>query len=151
MENFKYEIKIPTTTDAIELDKIDRECFNEDVRMDATEWAAVFDSQCRVFYVLNESNKVVGAAVIKMTTFGLAYLYSTAVLPNYRKQGVGESLLLHRLNFLRSQGFRRVQAHTRVDNEIGGGLLEKFGFIPTEYVPDFYGDFQDGILWQIWI
>jgi len=80
--------------------------------------------------------------------FGVGYLYSNAVLPEYRNKGIGSSLLSVRCERLMDLGCKTIQAHTKLDNKASASLLRKASFIPIQYVTDFYDDNIDAILWS---
>jgi ribosomal protein S18 acetylase RimI-like enzyme len=131
------------------LAKIDEECFDNEA-MTVEEWEKVITMPgVEIFYSKDDEDNIVGAAVLIITAFKIAYLYSNAILPKYRRQRRGYTLLLERLNRVHNEGIVQIQAHTRVNNIESGELLRKAGFNPIQYVPDFYDDFQDAILWEM--
>jgi len=128
---------------------IDAICFDTD-KMQEEEWTAFFDkhkSWLVVWYELE--NRPIAAAVMCWSSHAqIAYLDSSAVLPEYQKQGLGQLLLDDRLSYAFDIA-TVIQAHTRTDNTAVIKLLSKNNFKPIQYVPDFYGSEEDGILWSL--
>lgn len=139
-------IEAPLQVDAVTLAAWDKKCLDHDA-MTEEDWIAVLSSLATVFYA-SINGDLVGCAVAKWTGFGIGYLYSSAVLADYRGNGIGSQLVKARVQYLWTKNIARVQAHTRVDNLASGAMLYKCGFTAIQYVTDFYGDYEDGILWQ---
>ncbi len=131
--------------DAKDLAAFDEVCFGDE-GMSAEEWLQVLDEKSVVFRHERNGNTV--AIGVAKWDAGIGYLYSVATLPEFRKQGIAAKLTANRLEFLRGAGCVRVQAHTRIGNEASQAGLRKAGFVAIQYVTDFYGDFEDGILWE---
>ena len=129
---------------AQELSVFDHICFGTEA-MSSEEWSIALDANTREVREYRDG-KVVGIAVIKWAA-GIGYLYSNAVLPDYRNQGIGTRLIRMRLDFVKNFCLK-VQAHTRINNEASQAILRKCGFVPIHYVPDFYGDCEDAVLWE---
>lgn len=129
------------------LANLDSICFDKDA-MNSEEWKQFFEHNktwMLCWYTIN--NEPVAAAVVTYSTAGIGYLYSNAVHPDVRRQGLGAKLLSTRLLYIKDI-VKRVQAHTRIDNKSSVALLRRFGFKAVQYIPDLYGDYRDGILWE---
>jgi ribosomal protein S18 acetylase RimI-like enzyme len=135
----------PLTEDAAKiLAEFDALCFDAE-GMSEEEWAKVLESNAYACKAV-EGGKIVGVAVAKYAA-GIAYLYSSAVLPEFRGQNLGCWMVNDRLQFLETVA-SKVQAHTRIENFASQRMLKKCGFLAIQYVTDFYGDLEDAILWE---
>jgi len=56
------------------------------------------------------------------------YLYHTAVLPDYRRRGIGEALLRHAMEALEAEGIHKVALVAFRENETGNAFWEQMGF-----------------------
>ena len=56
------------------------------------------------------------------------YIYHTAVLPEYRNQGIGKTLVDHAMSALDAEGIQKVALVAFQTNEIGNGFWETVGF-----------------------
>jgi ribosomal protein S18 acetylase RimI-like enzyme len=145
-----YEkIEAPTQETAWDLATIDGKCFGSEA-LGNEEWEDALTELATVFFAKVGSH-IVGAAVCKYTMFNIGYLYSTAVLQGYRRMGIATELLQQRIDYLCAgdRNCRIIQAHTRASNIASGRLLQKHNFKAIEYITDYYGDFEDGVLWQV--
>ena len=56
------------------------------------------------------------------------YIHHTAVLPNYRNQGIAKKLVDNAMNALDIEGINKVALVAFERNEIGNGFWENIGF-----------------------
>jgi ribosomal protein S18 acetylase RimI-like enzyme len=77
---------------------------------------------------------------------GLWYFYSVAVSEKYRKMGLATRLFNEAIKAEIATGF--INSHCHIDNAASIGFHKSLGFKPVQYVNDFYGDFEDAILWE---
>jgi ribosomal protein S18 acetylase RimI-like enzyme len=127
------------------LAKLDSLCFDASAAMSAEEWQTLLDKN--PFVVCEFSAGELVAAGVAVHAAGIGYLYSLAVAPKYRRHGVGKQLTNARMEYLAAR-CSRVQAHTHTNNLPSQNNLKSFGFNPIQYVPVFYDDMEDAILWQ---
>lgn len=82
-------------------------------------------------FVAEKDNEIVG--VIMVGNDGRrAYIYHTAVNPQYRKQGIARKLVENALNSLKECGINKVALVVFARNEIGNAFWEKLGFTSRE-------------------
>ena len=62
------------------------------------------------------------------------WLYSVAVLPGYRRRGVGTALVRHAVDALRVRGCSKVNLQVRATNAAVVGFYESLGFAVEERV-----------------
>lgn len=132
------------------LASIDNSCFGVD-KYSTKLWASILRTY-RNYYLLlvldKESNSYVAASLVVYEPGLVAYFYTNAVLPEYRNKGIGTTLIQRRLDLISSK-VELVQTHTRVLNTQSISLLRKFKFKLNSYIPDFYGNLEDGLLWEL--
>jgi ribosomal-protein-alanine N-acetyltransferase len=73
----------------------------------------------------------------------LGHIKDIAVAPEFRGQGVGESLLRRGLQELSRQGARSVKLEVRRGNEAAINLYEKYDFEYLRTLPKYYTDGED--------
>jgi ribosomal protein S18 acetylase RimI-like enzyme len=133
---------------AKQLADLDKICFESDA-MSFEEWLKVSNTFPIIVYAWQDDDKANprGIAVVRYAA-GISYLYSVAVIPEARRLGLGQRMLQKSLEIAKEKGCLEMQAHTRTENEASQKLLAKNGFKVIQYVPDFYDDCEDGILWS---
>lgn len=78
-------------------------------------------------FVAEDNGRIIG--VIMTGNDGRrGYIYHTAVMPEYRNQGVGRNLVNNAMDALKNEGINKVALVVFEDNEIGNGFWEKIGF-----------------------
>ncbi|WP_233164770.1 GNAT family N-acetyltransferase [Pedobacter sp. ASV28] len=87
-----------------------------------------------VIFVALDENQSVGFTQLypKYSSVGLVknwILNDLFVNPEYRKQGIGETLIKTAMNFAKEQGAAYVQLETAVDNFTAQSLYEQIGFV----------------------
>lgn len=141
------EFKVDAAEEAVNLAGIDKQCFLPKDTLSTDEWNRFLMMTHHCVVTLHDPMCGIVGAAVATSAAGIGYLYSNAVLRGHRRQGYGKELLNQRLNWL-SRECSIVQAHTRVGNVPAHETLKSVGFAAKQYVPDFYGDFEDGILWE---
>ncbi len=76
---------------------------------------------------------------------GEVLVFSFAVLPDYRGQGVGGRFLPLLLQYLEEEKFTRVELYCSPTNEAALRLYRRHGFKQTESLPEFYGPGEDRV------
>ncbi|MFX0057918.1 MAG: GNAT family N-acetyltransferase [Candidatus Hodarchaeota archaeon] len=81
-------------------------------------------------FILTESNKIIGYAIAKFSTFekNEVTISSFGIIPNFRKRGLGEALLLYSLKRLSDNNFNIINLDVAVENEPAYKLYLKVGF-----------------------
>ncbi len=75
---------------------------------------------CSAPFGLYVDERLVGYALVRQA-FGMGYLYSNAILPEFQGKGFGQQLMAKRLRSLAHCS--NVQAHTRLDNKTSAHIL----------------------------
>ena len=129
-----------------QIDFIEQSCFGKDEAFPTDDLPGLVEG-CQVVAAAFDGDKMIGYALARFS-FGIGYLYSNAVLKEYRGHGIGTLLLNYRIEKLVAWGSKIIQAHTKIDNGESSKLLQKAGLESVQYLPDFYEDNVDAILWS---
>ena len=68
------------------------------------------------------------------------HVVSIAVLPEYRKRGIGTSLMLQAMKEMRNYGMKECYLEVRVSNQIAKNLYRKIGFEEVKTIQGYYRD-----------
>ena len=68
------------------------------------------------------------------------HVVSIAVLPEYRKRGIGTSLMLQAMKEMRNYGMKECYLEVRVSNQIAKNLYRKIGFEEIKTIQGYYRD-----------
>lgn len=82
-------------------------------------------------FVAECENKIVGV-IIAGHDGRRGYIYHTAVLSDYRNQGIGKKLVENVMNALEKEGIAKVALVVFKKNDVGNEFWEKIGFIVRE-------------------
>ena len=78
-------------------------------------------------FVAHDNGKIVG--VIMAGHDGRrGYIHHTAVMPEYRNQGIAKKLVDHAMSALENEGINKVALVAFAKNEVGNGFWENIGF-----------------------
>ena len=79
-----------------------------------------------------------------------AHIATIATHPDFRRQGMGEQILLHALRAAHSEGARRAFLEVRAGNAAAQAMYKKYGFIVDGLRPKYYRDNgEDAILMSL--
>jgi ribosomal-protein-alanine N-acetyltransferase len=79
-----------------------------------------------------------------------AHIATIAVHPDFRRQGIGEQILLHALLAVQSEGARRAFLEVRAGNTEAQAMYRKYGFVVDGVRPKYYKDNnEDAILMSL--
>jgi len=79
-----------------------------------------------------------------------AHIATLATLPDFRRQGIGERLLINALMAAREEGARHAFLEVRAGNLAAQTLYKKYGFIAAGVRPHYYKDnHEDAILMDL--
>lgn len=123
--DFFCDIKVvyATTDDISAIAHIEKECFS-------TPWSenAISESMTAgtCFYVAQFNNGIVGYMGLSKIA-GEGYVTNVAVLPEYRRNGIGKKILEYVINDSKDE-LEFISLEVRVSNHAAISLYEKFGF-----------------------
>ena len=79
-----------------------------------------------------------------------AHIATIATHPDFRRQGIGERLMIDALLAAREEGARRAFLEVRASNAAAQAMYEKYGFVVDGRRPRYYKDnFEDAILMSL--
>ncbi len=88
----------------------------------------------------------------RVGSYDKAHLISIAVLPEYRRMGLGEKMLIDSLSKLKKLGgIKSVILEVRVSNTPAILLYEKHGFIKSDRMKYYYADGEDAYLMTLYL
>jgi ribosomal protein S18 acetylase RimI-like enzyme len=129
--------------DAKKILHIETQCFTSD-RLSARSIRHFLRSdRNRLFLYMSDGVAAGYILTLSHARHRLARHYSVAVLPEYRKRGVAEALLLHaEQDFGEKDGFT---LEIRKDNHSAQRLYSRMGYTARRTMNNYYDDGQDGI------
>jgi ribosomal-protein-alanine N-acetyltransferase len=102
------------------------------------------------FVVAEENGEVIGYILCRIETglsnlgFGgiikKGHIVSVAVMPKYRRRGVGEALVTKAIEGMRLYGAKQCYLEVRLTNEAAVNLYKKLGFQVTRTIHGYYAD-----------
>lgn len=78
-------------------------------------------------FVALEEDKLVGV-ILSGHDGRRGFIHHTAVLPDYRGQGIARTLVEHAMNALEAEGIHKAALVVFARNQLGNGFWEKIGF-----------------------
>lgn len=81
------------------------------------------------YYILMHNNKLVGCVAMEIPNKDFCCLIRLAVMPEYRKQGLGEKLVGHILNLARQTGLKQVKIGIVANADRLIKWYKNFGFV----------------------
>ncbi len=101
------------------------------------------------YLVARENGRVAGYVGIWII-LDEGHVTNLAVHPDFRRQGIGEQLMLAIMAYARSRGARRITLEVRVSNLVAQNLYRKLGFVSVGTRPGYYHDNGEDavIMWR---
>lgn len=100
-------------------------------------------------WVAELGGQIVGMIVVWLIV-DEAHIATFAIHPDYRRQKIGEKLLVHALRSTRAEGAQRSFLEVRVNNFAAQEMYRKFGFVEDGRRPRYYKDNnEDAILMSL--
>ena len=131
--------------------ELEKRCFSDPWSLDSirselqnplSAWVAAMDGDTLAGYVGSQS------------VLGWADMMNLAVAPEYRRQGIGENLVLALEAVLKAEKVTCLTLEVRASNAPAIGLYEKLGFVQVGRRPNYYHNPKEDALilrkeWQI--
>jgi ribosomal-protein-alanine N-acetyltransferase len=124
---------------------LEKECFDKDA-FDKDIFLEFYETEPYGFLVGEYNDKLIGYVIIstrRNTRNG--EIISIAVSPEYRKRGIGSSLLKKSLEVLKSKNVENVRLIVRKSNMIAQNFYRKHKFEEVEFIKNYYKN-EDGII-----
>lgn len=97
------------------------------------------------YHVLLDADKVIGYGGY-WHILNEAHVTNIAVLPAYRRMGLGSMLLLHMIQDAGAEGVDTMTLEVRISNHAAKRLYERFGFCEEGVRPGYYSDNREDAL-----
>lgn len=109
----------------------------------------VTDNPAARCWVAGLGGRVVGMMVLWII-LDEAHIATLATHPDFRRQGIAETLLIHALRSAAREGVRRSFLEVRAGNEAAQKMYRKFGFVEDGRRPRYYKDNgEDAVLMSL--
>jgi len=97
------------------------------------------DNQVSRGWVAEEDGKI-AAMLVLWFIVDEAHIATIAVHPDFRRQGIGEQIMLHALRAAREEGARRAFLEVRAGNAAAQAMYKKYGFDVVGVRAGYYKD-----------
>jgi|WetSurMetagenome_2_1015567.scaffolds.fasta_scaffold83043_2 [ribosomal protein S18]-alanine N-acetyltransferase len=87
-----------------------------------------------------EADGRIAAMLVLWFIIDEAHIATIATHPDFRRQGLGEQILLHALRAAAADGARRAFLEVRAGNQAAQSLYKKYGFVVDGIRPKYYRD-----------
>lgn len=142
------EIKKISETDAADIEDIEKKCFSRPWSQQTLE-CEISNRLCDFFGAYNEENKLLGY-IGSQTVEGECSIYNVAVLPDARRNGIGNQLVKKLISLCRARNDSVIFLEVRSSNLPAINLYEKNGFVFCGLRKDYYDDpKENAILMQL--
>ena len=130
------------------LSQLEQSAFAGD-RISTRSWRGLIASASATVTRASKHSAIVGASVLLHSErTSVARLYSIAVDPAVRGQGVARMLLETAIEDARAAGSSVLRLETRVDNKAAQALFSRCGFIQFDRTASYYEDGMDALRFQ---
>jgi ribosomal-protein-alanine N-acetyltransferase len=134
------DITRASTLDAEVVLAIDRACFHEPTVNVETElkhpWSYLFLAR-------PDGERAPRAFLLAWLVSDELHVLSVATMPEFRRRGLGRTLLAHTIDFARARGGKTVLLEVRPSNDAARELYRAFGFVIARIRPRYYADNQE--------
>ena len=137
----KYERMTASHTQAVA--EIEKVCFSDPWSLNSIN--SELDNPLSLWLVALDGDRVAGY-VGSQTVLGGSDMMNLAVLPEYRKQGIGERLVNELAEHLKENGASCLVLEVRQSNEPAISLYTKLGFQQVGLRPNYYRNPRENAL-----
>ncbi len=142
----KVTIRKMTERDVPAVSQIDRLSFTLPWPEHSFRYEVAENRVARCF-VAETDDRQIAAMIVSWLILDEMHIATIATHPDFRRQGIGESLLKEALIDGRGAGAKLAFLEVRAGNEAAQAMYRKFGFLPTGKRPRYYRDNgEDAIL-----
>ena len=131
--------------------ELEKRCFSDPWSVNSV--ASELNNPLSLWLVAMDGDVLAGY-VGSQSVLGWADMMNLAVAPEYRRQGIGETLVTELEAQLKNEKVTCLTLEVRVSNESAIGLYEKLGFVQVGRRPNYYHNPKEDALilrkeWQI--
>src|SRR5450830_1882221 len=141
-------LRLACEQDTDALSQLEQNAFAGD-RISRRSWRRLIASPSATVTIASQDGVISGASVLLHSErTSVARLYSIAVDPDARGQGLARMLLEAAIERARAVGSSVLRLETRVDNKTAQLLFGHYGFMPLDRKPTYYADGTDALRFQ---
>ncbi|SKB87822.1 ribosomal-protein-alanine N-acetyltransferase [Lachnospiraceae bacterium] len=128
--------------------KLEKETFGSEAWSEK-DYIEVLGLSYAYYLVVYEGEKLIGSCGLR-NMCGDGEITNVMIVPNERKKGIGEKMLLELMSRTKEIGVREFTLEVRSQNMPAIGLYKKLGFVEEGMRPKFYTDPSDDavIMWK---
>jgi ribosomal-protein-alanine N-acetyltransferase len=101
------------------------------------------------FWVYEKHHKIVGFIVGIKINSEIARILMLVVSKNYRKKGIGNTLLTHLLKILTIKNIKQVELEVKISNKSAIDFYRKHGFELKKVLNNFYQNGEDAYIMRL--
>ncbi len=139
-EKINLTFRRATMNDLSEIQRIERASFPYPY---STYYQKLLIKNADIYYVAEYNGLIVGYIIARVEPNNLGHIISIAVHPDYRRKGIGETLMKKAEMDLKELGCYRVILEVNVTNYPAIKLYTKLGYIKIKVLHNYYSDGSD--------
>jgi len=133
-------IRTAAKDDLDALEAIEKRCFSGD-KLSRRSFKSLIKPGAHSTSIILSNGVASGYSIVLFRTgTSLARLYSIALDPDFRGQGLAQQLLMHAETQARDRDCLFMRLEVRVDNPAAIALYEKLGYVAFDRIDDYYED-----------
>ncbi|MBQ0760570.1 MAG: GNAT family N-acetyltransferase/peptidase C39 family protein [Zhongshania sp.] len=133
-------IRTAAKDDLDALEAIEKRCFSGD-KLSRRSFKSLIKPGAHSTSIILSNGVASGYSIVLFRTgTSLARLYSIALDPDFRGQGLAQQLLMHAETQARDRDCLFMRLEVRVDNPVAIALYEKLGYVAFDRIDDYYED-----------
>ena len=133
-------IRTAAKDDLDALEAIEQRCFSGD-KLSRRSFKSLIKPGAHSTSIILGNGVASGYSIVLFRTgTSLARLYSIALDPDFRGQGLAQQLLMHAETQARDRDCLFMRLEVRVDNPVAIALYEKLGYVAFDRIDDYYED-----------
>ena len=145
-QNVSY--RFASMKDANSLAIIDEQIFDGSEMYNEQSFASDLQNSDKIYYVAVHKNLVVGYVLLAVVGDDLE-LHKIAVLPQFRKLGIGKNLLDMASKYMKKNHYKKLFLEVRETNKNAINLYNKFGFKVLSKRENYYDDGEACLVMQL--
>lgn len=139
-----WEIRLGTPADAGLLTELEAKCFDYS-RIGKRSFQRLLASQSAHIHLVTQHHAVLGYSLLLTRRNSTNWrLYSIAIAPEARGQGIAKALMQHIIEYARSKQAQSMSLEVKSDNRSAIALYEQLDFAVVDVLAEYYDDGTDG-------
>ncbi len=140
----KYQLNDMKIEDIKRLLVAEKICFPEEAWSER-DFNEILDYQFAKGFIIEDDKQNLIGYMLVLELNSQAELLNIAILPKYRKQGLGREIIDFWINTLSKRGFTEIFLEVRESNKNAINLYESIGFKTFEIRKNYYSDGEDAL------